>query len=307
MPEPAWIDVHGPVHYREWDGPRDRPTFVLVHGLGGSLLTWSLVAPGLAAHGRVLALDLAGFGRTPSAGRPADVGSNRRLLAGFLRAMDLPPVVLVGNSMGGMISLLQCAIEPESVGAMILVDPVVPRVLTDGRISLRVALGFLATASRRLGPRIVRSRARALGPEGLVRDTLAACVADPDAIDPGLVAAMVDQLAEHRGAEDDAIMAFVEATRSLVDTHVRATRYREMVRGIRQPALVLHGALDRLVPTAAVRRAVEGHDTWTLHVLPGVGHLPQMEAPQRWLSLATSWLDETRTRLDAACVPDSSL
>ena len=63
LPPSRFADLDGPVHYVEWDGPPGR-TFVLVHGLGGSLLSWLAVAPGLARHGRVLAMDLPGFGRT---------------------------------------------------------------------------------------------------------------------------------------------------------------------------------------------------------------------------------------------------
>src|SRR5439155_26415196 len=88
LPPSRWVDVHGPVHFREWNGPPGGPVFVLVHGLGGSLLNWALVAPGLARRGRVLALDLAGFGLTPPAGRTAAVGSNRRVVDGFMKALD---------------------------------------------------------------------------------------------------------------------------------------------------------------------------------------------------------------------------
>ena len=44
LPESRWIDIGGPVHYRQWDAP-DSLTFVCVHGLGGSLLNWLSVAP----------------------------------------------------------------------------------------------------------------------------------------------------------------------------------------------------------------------------------------------------------------------
>ena len=57
VPERRALDVEGPVHYREWDGP-DELTFVLVHGLGGSHLSWTSVAPQLSRHGRVLVPDL---------------------------------------------------------------------------------------------------------------------------------------------------------------------------------------------------------------------------------------------------------
>jgi len=74
LPESRWADVAGPVHYREWTGPVDGPVFLCLHGLGGSNLNWALVAPGLASRGRVLAVDLAGFGLTPTAGRGSGVG-----------------------------------------------------------------------------------------------------------------------------------------------------------------------------------------------------------------------------------------
>src|SRR5438445_473665 len=50
LPDGRWADVGGgPVHYREWPG--HGPTFVLVHGLGGSSVNWALVAPRLAGRG----------------------------------------------------------------------------------------------------------------------------------------------------------------------------------------------------------------------------------------------------------------
>ena len=74
LPQSRWADVGGPVHYREWEGPADGPIFVCVHGLGGSLLNWAGVAPGLARHGRVVALDLAGFGLTAPEGHGFQAG-----------------------------------------------------------------------------------------------------------------------------------------------------------------------------------------------------------------------------------------
>src|SRR6266487_5983253 len=80
---------------------------VLVHGLGGSAVNWVAVGPGLATRARVLAPDLAGFGRSPLAGRSARVQANQRLLGRFIDEFAVDPVILVGNSMGGMIALLE--------------------------------------------------------------------------------------------------------------------------------------------------------------------------------------------------------
>ncbi len=78
------------------------PPIVFVHGLGGSHLNWCLIGSQLAAGRRVVALDLHGFGLTPGTRRNATVQDNTRLLDRFVREVAGPPVILAGNSMGGL-------------------------------------------------------------------------------------------------------------------------------------------------------------------------------------------------------------
>jgi pimeloyl-ACP methyl ester carboxylesterase len=78
-PEDRTIDVDGiPVHYVDHGG--SGPILVLVHGLGGAAINWMAAGPILSERARVVALDLAGFGRTPTLGRPATVEANAELL-----------------------------------------------------------------------------------------------------------------------------------------------------------------------------------------------------------------------------------
>jgi pimeloyl-ACP methyl ester carboxylesterase len=303
LPDSAWLDVNGPVHYREWPGPSEGHTFVCVHGLGGSHLNWAAVAPGLSRHGRVLALDLAGFGLTPPAGRGTDLGSNWRLLDGFIRGLGAEPVMLVGNSMGGNIALIQAAHAPETISSLILVDAAFPRASSIlGQTSPRVAAVFGLYASRRLGEWFVTSRARRLGPEGLVRETLRICAADPSSVDPALVAAHVE-LARHRIGFDYAGQAFLDAARSILRAQLRPGRYRELVRRVRTPALVMHGAKDILIAPEAAREAVRGHPNWKLEIFPDLGHIPMMEAPARWLATVERWLDSGRIQSSSGQSP----
>src|SRR5207249_2847631 len=113
------IDLDGPIHYADFGGTG--PTLVLVHGLGGSHVNWLAVAPVLARRARVLAVDLAGFGRTPLGERSADVHANRVLLDRFLDAVAAGPAVLVGNSMGGLVAMMEAALAPERVAGLVLV------------------------------------------------------------------------------------------------------------------------------------------------------------------------------------------
>src|SRR3954452_3111086 len=125
LPSIGAEDVDGPMTYRAWDGPGD-VSFVLLHGLGGSHLSWVQAAPGLAGLGPVLALDMPGFGRSPRAGRPTRLMDQQRLLGAFLDAQTEGPVVLAGNSMGGVVALLRAALDPERVAGVILTSSVYP-------------------------------------------------------------------------------------------------------------------------------------------------------------------------------------
>ena len=89
------------------------PVLVCVHGLDGSAANWAAIAPLLTSRFRVLAPDLAGHGLTRSARRSSSVAANQVLLHRFVEAVRAAPALLIGNSMGGMISLLEAAANPE--------------------------------------------------------------------------------------------------------------------------------------------------------------------------------------------------
>lgn len=288
MPESRWVDLDGPVHHVAWDGPATR-TFVLVHGLGGSLLSWLAVGPGLAKHGRVFALDLAGFGRTPRAGRRSRVSDNRVLLSRFIDEVAAPgPVVLCGNSMGGGVSMLQAALEPASVEGLVLSNSVFPWVR--GAYPAPVVLvGFGLYRLPRVGEWVSRRRLNGLDAERAVRLGLRIIAAHADRIDPELVRLHVDQLLRHQ-ADEDAGAAFLEAARSLMALGRRPVVARRILDSLECPVLVIHGREDRLVPLHYAQSAVAGHPEWEMRLIPKVGHVPQMEAPGRWLSAVESWL-----------------
>src|ERR687886_710247 len=118
------VDLDGPVHYLDFGGAGT--PLVCVHGLGGAALNWMAVGPPLARGHRVLAPDLPGFGRTALGDRRASLGANRRLLDRFIREVAGSPAIVMGNSMGGLLTVLQAAHSPETVRAVVLVDPALP-------------------------------------------------------------------------------------------------------------------------------------------------------------------------------------
>ena len=287
-------DLDGPVHYVEHLplGTPSGATVVCVHGLGGSHANWHDLGPLLAAAGhRVLALDLAGHGRTPRAGRSASVRANRRLLHRFLVEVAGEPVVLLGNSMGGTLSVLEAAAHPEQVLGLVLIGPAAPRPrreLPDPALARQVALCAVPGVAERA---LARRRSR-LGAEAVVLEQMLLTTADPERVSPAVRALAVDLVAS-RAAGPDAEAAFLEAARSLVAVLSRPAVYRSKVAAVRAPVLVVHGELDRLVPVDCSRALVASRPDWALEVLDGVGHVPQIEVPERTASVVLSWLERT--------------
>lgn len=287
LPPSRFADLDGAIHYVEWDGPAER-TFVLVHGLGGSLLSWLAVAPGLARHGRVLALDLPGFGRSERVGRRSRVSDLRATVSRFVDEVAGAPVVLVGNSMGGGISMLEAALEPAAVEALVLSNSVFP--WTRGSLPAPVVmLGFSLYRLPRVGEWFARQRITRVEAERAVEVGFRIITHDPSSIPEDLVRLHVEQLVRHQ-QNPDAGPAFLEAARSLM----ALGRHREVVRwivnSVKCPVLVIHGRSDRLVPVGFAESAARMRPDWDLRLLPKVGHVPQMEAPERWLGLVEGWL-----------------
>ena len=100
---------------------------VLVHGMAASLRDWAAVLPALAQHGfATYAVDLIGHGDSPKPELDAayHIEFMYQAFHAWLAALTITePVILVGHSMGGYLSLLHTIRHPETVRALILVDP----------------------------------------------------------------------------------------------------------------------------------------------------------------------------------------
>jgi len=288
-----WIDLDGPLHYLDFGGPADGPTVVCVHGLLGSAVTWSAIAPFLLGC-RVLAPDLAGHGLTRSSGRSTDVRDLQALLHRFIEAVCDQPVILVGNSMGGMISLLEASAVPSAVSGLVLVDPVLP--LVPARPDRFVTPLLAAYAIPYLGPVLMGLR-RHMSPEAMVAYVLSLCCVDAARVPVDVVARIV-AVARYSLLAPETEQDITASARSIIATagYLRGPAYRRGIRATTCPVLLLHGARDRMVPVSVARAAARANPTWALVVMPDVGHVPQLEAPRETADAVIAWL--TSARLD---------
>jgi pimeloyl-ACP methyl ester carboxylesterase len=288
LPPASWADLDGPVHFLDFGGPEDGALVVLVHGLGGSALNWAAVAPALAERHRVVALDLAGFGRTRSGGRSVAVHDNQRLLHRFLTQVAGSPAILVGNSMGGLITVLQSHHHPDTVAAAVLIDPALP-VGPTARPDPLVGMAFTAYAVPALGRRVVGGARRLRSADQRTVDLLRLCCADASRVPERIVEHHLD-LARERHLDPEVDAELLVAARSLMWVLARRRRHAAMMRGIRVPVLLLHGDRDRLVPIAAARAAAAANPGWRFEVAEGVGHVPQLEVPEWTVHQIETWL-----------------
>jgi pimeloyl-ACP methyl ester carboxylesterase len=283
--ESRTADLDGIVHYLEFGGTG--PPLVCVHGLGGSALNWMAVGPALAEQNRVLGIDLRGFGHTPLNGHSARIEANRGLLDRFLREVVGPPAILMGSSMGGLIAVLQAARRPETVRAVVLVDPALP---WPGwrRFDLQVWAFFGALLIPGIGSQGLELRGRRLGAEHLVRETLSVVCAQPERVPAELVQAHVEEALGRLEADGVGNRALIQAGRSLLRVLVRR-HYDPVYEAVKAPVLMVHGDRDRLVPVECSLVIGQRHG-WQVATLPGVGHVPMMETPQEFLQITQPWL-----------------
>jgi pimeloyl-ACP methyl ester carboxylesterase len=282
-----WVDLDGRTHVLEVAGPVDAPPVVAVHGLGGSHANWLAVAPELARDHRFFAIDLAGHGHTRPDHRGTDVPSNQRLLHRFITDGVGEPVTLLGNSMGGLISVRQAAWHPDTVRDVVLMGPALP--VPVSRLTDPVVAGGIAmTGVPYLGSRLLaRHRARTT-PEEQVAEMLELTCVDPSRVPTDVVDAMV-ALARERREYVGTELGVEVAARSTVRSLLQRSSVDRALDRVQAPVLILHGEKDRLVPVEASRRAVERRPAWTLRTHPDLGHVVQLEAPAWTVKQIRTW------------------
>jgi pimeloyl-ACP methyl ester carboxylesterase len=251
------------VHYQE-EGHASLPPLVLLHGFGDSYTTWDGWLRELGGQFRIIRLDFPGHGLTRA---PCDYVLRGDTLAEFVDAfaarLDLPQFAVAGNGMGGSVAWQLALRHPDRINALILVD----------------AAGFpneqspatLPFAGRIARFRLGRALLRDIDNRPLIDDLLKADVYDKSVITP----ALVDRWAElQRAPGHRAIIMSVDLT-TLNSASAPVLLY------LRAPTLVITGESDVVVEPASARKLAAAIPGAKLIVYPHVGHLPQIEIPQR--------------------------
>ncbi|MGW4336947.1 alpha/beta fold hydrolase [Rhodococcus koreensis] len=244
---------------------------VLIHGSGPGVTAWAnwrATIPALAARFRVLAPDILGFGYTE---RPDGVEYNSTTwtehLVGFLDALGLGKVSIVGNSFGGSLALNIATRHPERVDRLVLMGSVgVPFPITDG---LDAVWGFEPSVEAMRGLLDVFAYDRSLVNDELAELRLAA------AIRPGV---------------QEAFSAMFPAPRQQgVDSMVVD---ENRIAALANDTLIIHGRDDQVIPLSNSLRLLELIERSQLHVFGRCGHWVQIEHATRFNTLVADFLAE---------------
>ncbi|MBJ7518297.1 MAG: alpha/beta fold hydrolase [Solirubrobacteraceae bacterium] len=270
--------VHGrPVRYAD-EG--QGPVLLLIHGMAGSLENWREVIEPLARNHTVIAPDLPGHGGSGGGRGDYSLGAHAASLRDLLVTLGHDRVTVVGHSLGGGIAMQFAYQFPETIERLVLVSsgglgPEVNPVLRAAALpGADLFIAATASAGRSVGSTLGRGlSAIGLRPTADVAEVARgyASLADPD-----------------RRA------AFLATLRGVVDVGgqvVNAADRLYLAADI--PVLIMWGDHDPIIP---VHHAEHAHDAMPgsrLVIFEDVGHLPQLEAPLRFVGALDAFLEET--------------
>ena len=251
-------------------GPRDAPAVFMLHGLGSSLQTFDAWAQSLSVHFRVVRFDLPGFGLT-GADPSGDYSDARSLMliSGLMDQLGVKKASFIGNSMGGRLAWMFASAYPARVEKLVLISP-------DGFASPGFAYGRAPDV-----PLMLRLLPYTL-PKAMLRMTLVPAYADPRRLSDAVVTRYWD------------FMRAPGVRRAILDrtTQTILQDPTPLLRKIQAPTLLLWGENDNMIPIANAADYMAAIPMCKLVRLPGVGHVPQEEAPAETLPPIENFLNQ---------------
>jgi len=238
------------------------PELLLLHSLLADRSAFDRVKDGLARRRRVVMVNMPGYGASSPAGSSIEEYADH--IAGLFAALKLSSdTAVLGNGFGGFVALALAARHGAKFDRLIIADSVAafPPAAKEPFKILHAKVGEHGMAA------VLDAAVRRMFPEAFILEH------------PEIVAERKAALAK---ADPD---CFARACLALARVDLR-----EAVRAIRNPTLVMVGALDQTTPSALARELADSIPGARFLEIPGAGHCPQIEKPAEFVAAVLGFL-----------------
>lgn len=264
-----FVTVNGlRIHYLDWGNPT-KPPFLMLHGIARHAHSFDHIAPHFRDNYHVIAMDMRGHG---DSGWSPDgaylVEDYVKDVEGLVEQLNLRGLVLLGNSTGGRVVQVYAGLHPERVSKLVVEDVGPER-------TNEIASGFA---------RRVQQESDGWASE----DELVASLEK----NGGRVSDELQRNYAHFGTkqrEDGRIVW--KRDPNLVKGFVPTELWR-YVRQITCPTLYLLGGASNIVPPATQEQLKKEVPTSRIVIMPGLGHYPNLEAPEEYIRIVQASLNE---------------
>lgn len=275
---PKTVTIHGrSISYVERG---TGPVLLLLHGMAGTCANWSEVVEPLSREHTVIAPDLPGHGSSAPGAGDYSVGALAAAMRDLLLTLGHEQANVIGHSLGGGVAMQLAYQSPEMVQRLLLVSSggLGPEVSVVLRAAALPGSELFIAATAELGATVGAALGRGLSAIGL----------RPKAD----VAELARGYASLRDPERrEAFLATLRASVGTRGQRVDAGDRLYLAEAV--PVLIVWGADDSIIPARHGEDAHAAIPGSRLEIIEGVGHLPQMEAPGRFIAAVERFLSET--------------
>lgn len=242
----------GTLLIRYFDNNQRGSPVLLIHGLGGSLESWTNNIESFSTKYRVIALDLPGFGLSDKPRIDYTIDFYVNFLKKFIKKLKIKHLFLIGSSLGGHIVVELAIRNPKLVDKAVLVSP-----------AGSLPKSFKGTSALKRYLKIVGAKS-ALE----VREILSS-------IDNSIVTHIYAEALYKRISLPGAKYAFISALKG----SAKASRYTTKLEKINTKILLIWGKNDKMIPVRFIRTFLEHGDSRII-IFENCGHRPHVEKPK---------------------------
>lgn len=260
-------------------GEETSPPLVLIHGLGATKASFLTIIGGLARNYRVVAIDLPGFGSSSKPLGRYDAPWFSGYVTGLLDELEIERAFLVGNSMGGRISMEVAMRAPERVEAIACLCPAAAFSNRPGLLLARLMRPELSVLAGRL-------------PRKRMREGMRYLFADGNCVENEWYDAAIDEFIDV-WKSPRARIAFSKALRNIYLDEPEGERgFWNRLSFMRTPSLFIYGKHDTLITHRFGHRIRTTLPKATVKVWGDCGHVPQIEFPARTTRTITKFFSD---------------